>query len=107
MICVQKGKGGKGKKVSFRKEDIIEVFFEGTDILFSIEVNFEVKIIDGRKFIFKIVLWNLNGIRVWYDVSVWIVLIENKFIFMDLCFEYIVFVVIEVSEWVLILDQNF
>lgn len=43
------------------------------------EVNFEVKIVDGWKFIFKIVLWNLNGIRVWYDVSVWIVLIENKF----------------------------
>lgn len=89
--CVQKGKGGKGKKAPPRKEDTIETLPEGTDTSFPTEVNPEAKTADGRKFTLKIASWNLNGIRAWYDVSVWIVLTENKSIFMDLCFEHIVF----------------
>lgn len=75
---VQKGKGGKGKKAPPRKEDTIEALPEGTDTSFPTEVNPEAKTTDGRMFTLKIASWNLNGIRAWYDVSVWIVMTENK-----------------------------
>lgn len=80
--CVQKGKGGKGsKKAPPRKEDTIETLPEGTDTSFPTEVNPETKTTDGRKFTLKIASWNINGIRAWYDVSVWIIDTVNSFMY--------------------------